>query len=207
MNCDIKGIHTNTQTHTKPTWKSCRHQMPFQCITASADAGILAVHLFVWDVVIDISILQLHWLRVLFSVSSIFRVASINSDIPLTLMVQFFTSHLDTVMCLLSREHTAMFPPLRPSRPGPTEIGSQQGSWFIGHFTRKAWGCCTACPTILKLSCQVRRCRSSVSVKAYLHCTARLSVVTTGCLLTFTPEHSFACRLLWFRPNRDFFFF
>lgn len=142
-----------------------------------------------------------------FSVSSVTTVAFTCSDISLALIVQSIASHLEGLMlCLLAREHTAMFLPLQSPSASPTEIGSQQGSWFIGHFTRKAWGYSTACPTILNLSCQVWRCRSFVSVKAYLHCAVKLSVVTTACLLTFTPKHSFACRLLCFRLNRALFF-
>lgn len=201
--CDLwHQWHTHT-THLEGVQKPDADPMHHcHCRPRYSDCALL----FVWDVFIDISILH-HWLQVLFSVSSIFRVASIYSDIPLAWIVQFFASHLEGLMSyLLSREHTAMFLPLQTPSTRPTEIGSQQGSWFIGHFTRKAGGCSTACPTILNLSCQVWRYRSSVSVKAYLHCTVKLSVVTTACLLTFTPKHNFVCMVLWFRLNRALFF-
>lgn len=139
------------------------------------------------------------------SVSRTIRLASISIylDAPLTWIVQSFASHLKGLLaCLLPSESISMFLPLQTPSTRPTEIGSQQGSWFMCHFTRKAWGCSSACPTILDRSCQVWRCRSSVSVKAYLHCAVKLSVVTTVCLLTFT--------CLWgsvVHPLMGFFFF
>lgn len=46
-------------------------------------------------------------------------------DIPLTLIVQFFAPHLEGLMlCLLSREHTAMFLPLQ------TPLDQTHGDWL-----------------------------------------------------------------------------
>lgn len=184
--CDISETHTHNPIGRRADPR-CRSNasLPVQIQVFWPCTSVF------WDGLIGI--IQLHWLQVLFffSVFCIFRVASAYSDIPLTLIFQFFACHLEGLMsCLLSREHTAMFLPLQTPSTTPTEIGSQQGSWFIGHFTRTAWGCSTACPTILNRNCQVWRCRSSVNVKAYLHCTVKLSVVTTACLLTFTPKHT-----------------
>lgn len=89
--------------------------------------------------------------------------------------------------------------PGSPRCTRPIEVDSQQGSWFMGHFTSKAWGRSAACPTILNLGCQVWRCRSSVSVKAYLHCSVKLSVVTTACLFSLGRKCVFVFRAIWFR--------
>lgn len=43
------------------------------------------------------------------------------------------------------------------------------------------------------------------SVKAYLHCAVKLSVVTTGCLLTLALKFIFACGAVWSRHVRDIF--
>lgn len=119
---------------------------------------------------------QLHaWL----SLSNIYVCIYIYLDITIPVIIQS-PSLLVTVIIVCCynwqafspSQSMALFPP--PYWTRPTETSSQQCSWFMGHFTRKAWGRSPACPTILNLSCRAWRCGSSISVWKLI-CIAPLS--------------------------------
>lgn len=73
------------------------------------------------------------------------------------------------VLCVSSARVTVV--PLQSSSTRPMVVGSQQGSWFMDHFTRMARGCSTACPTILSVfTCASKLDYMSYSIAVHYNC-------------------------------------
>lgn len=111
------------------------------------------------------------------------------------------------LLCLYPSQSVALFPPPPPLLPDQTHRDWLSTGFLIyGPLYKKGLG------TQHSLSSDIESRLPSMEmrvvcycVKAYLHCAAKLSVVTTTCLLTLALKFIFACRAVWFRRVRDIF--